>query len=101
MVNAKHTANDMSKDLPEWHLGYTTTDREVRVCVDILSESNSHIFLMLSIISSSHLPQVIKSCLQVIVDSTVHPTGRFSLSRCLSCCDWLADCSRRCLDKLG
>lgn len=30
MVNAKHTANDTSIDLPEWHLWYKTTGRELR-----------------------------------------------------------------------
>jgi hypothetical protein len=77
------------------------TQRENCLRVDILSESNAHIFLRLSIISSSHLPQVIKSSLQVIVDSTVHPTGSFSLNRRLSCRYRLGDCGRRGLDKLS
>jgi hypothetical protein len=56
MVNAKHTANDMSIDLPEWHLWYKTTDREFGACGHSVGVQcshppqviNDHIFLRLS-----------------------------------------------------
>jgi len=51
-------------------------------------------------LQSSHLPQVIKPRLQVIIYSTIHPACGFSLSRNFSCCDRLSNCSGRSLDKL-
>jgi len=51
-------------------------------------------------LQSSHLPQVIKPRLQVIIYSTIHPACGFSLSRNISCCDRLSNCSGRSLDKL-
>ena len=76
----------MPKGLPQWlYSRYKTTNKACEYFVRL---------------QSSHLPQVIKPRLQVIIYSTIRLACGFSLSRNFSRCDRFSNCRGRSLDKL-